>query len=200
MVIVAAVVGLGCGPLLRAGIARYAVRPRFGVVEVAAALGLVLVAWGLARASIWVQLAASWLVLCGVVLAFVDVAVQRLPNPWTGAAAAGVFVLLAAEGEPARLGRAVLCGLAAAAWYLVLAFVMPAGMGLGDVKLAFPLGLALGWWGGVVALLGVASGFLLHGLLTIVLLVTKRIGRRGQLPHGPAMLVGAVTTLALLGG
>ncbi|MFG1926775.1 prepilin peptidase [Cryptosporangium sp. NPDC048952] len=197
--IVAAVVGVLLGPLLRAGIARYAATPRFGVVELVAALGLALVSWGLARASIWVLLAACWLVLWGVVLALVDVGVQRLPNPYTGAAAAGVFVLLAAELEPARLGRAVLCGLGAAAWYFLLAFVLPAGMGLGDVKLAFPLGLALGWWGGVVALFGIAAGFLLHGLLTLVLLVTRRIGRRGQLPHGPAMIIGAVTALALFG-
>ncbi|MFI5958219.1 prepilin peptidase [Cryptosporangium sp. NPDC051539] len=200
-VLAAAVLGLLASPLLRREIRRYDVPgPRPGAVEALAAGFLALVTWALSGGAIWPLLAVGWLVLLGVVLVFVDLAVQRLPNRVTGAAAAGVLVLLAAAGDWRRLGWAVVCGLAACACYFVLAFAVPAGMGMGDVKLAASLGLALGWWGGTVTMLGIAAGFFVYGIAAVVLLARGKVGRSDQLPHGPAMLLGAVTVLVLFGG
>src|SRR6185437_3855676 len=99
--------------------------------------------------------AACWLAACAVPLAYADMAVQRLPDPLTGAAYAGTVVLLllaAAVGGPwSALGpaflRALLGGLALAGFYLLLMIISPPGMSLGDVKLAASLGTLLAWFG-----------------------------------------------------
>jgi leader peptidase (prepilin peptidase)/N-methyltransferase len=64
-------------------------------------------------------------------------------------------------------------------------------MGLGDVKLAGVLGIALGWvgWGAVVV--GGFAAFLLGGVFGIALMVTRRAGRRTGIPFGPWMILGA---------
>jgi leader peptidase (prepilin peptidase)/N-methyltransferase len=173
-------------------------------VEVVVGLALVVLALRLHDAQLLPLLAVCWLVLIGTVLAFVDLAVHRLPNRLTGAAVAGVLALLGAaavdQDRFGRLGWAVVCGISAAAGYLVMAFIYPAGLGMGDVKLAIALGMLLGWWGGTATLLGIAAGFFVNGVLGAVLLATGRVRRGDQLPHGPAMLLGALGTIAALGG
>jgi leader peptidase (prepilin peptidase)/N-methyltransferase len=147
--------------------------------------------------------AYCWLAAIGVALAFIDVAVHRLPDQLTAAAVVGVLGLLGAaalvDGEPARLGWAVLNGLGMAAAYLVLALIYPAGMGQGDVKLAVSLGTALGWTGWVVTVLGTSAGFLSAGLFSLGLLVVGRANRKTEIPHGPFMLLGTLATVLLLG-
>ncbi|WP_240746897.1 prepilin peptidase [Cryptosporangium phraense] len=194
----AGLAGLLASPLLRREIRRYGVPgPRLGSVEALAAASLALVALVLRG---WPLLAVGWLVLIGVALVFVDLAVQRLPNRLTAAAVVGVLVLLAAAGDWRRLGWAVVCGLAACACYFVLAFASPAGLGMGDVKLAGSLGLTLGWWGGIVTMLGIAAGFFINGIVGVALLALRKVGRTDQLPHGPAMLLGALCAIVLFGG
>jgi leader peptidase (prepilin peptidase)/N-methyltransferase len=80
--------------------------------------------------------------------------------------------------------------------YLVLALIAPSGLGMGDVKLAGLLGLYLGWlgWGAVV--LGAMAGFVVQAVVALLLLATRRIGLRGELPFGPAMLAGAALVIA----
>jgi leader peptidase (prepilin peptidase)/N-methyltransferase len=80
--------------------------------------------------------------------------------------------------------------------YLVMALIAPSGLGMGDVKLAGLLGLYLGWlgWGAVVV--GAVAGFVVQALLALLLLATRRIGLRGELPFGPAMLAGAALAIA----
>jgi leader peptidase (prepilin peptidase) / N-methyltransferase len=175
------------------------VGPPAALVEVVAVAAFAAVALA-ARTPL--ELAAyGWLAGFGVVLAFVDVAVHRLPDRLTLPAFAGSALLLTAAavagGRPAAAGGAVLTGLAVAACYLLLVLIHPAGMGLGDVKLALATGTVLGWHGATVAALGTAGAFLLSGVLAVALLLLGRAGRRTQLPHGPFLLLGALAGLAL---
>jgi leader peptidase (prepilin peptidase)/N-methyltransferase len=142
-------------------------------------------------------LAFGWIAAIGVVLAFVDVKVHRLPDRLTFAAFGGA-VLLLALADPHRLGTALLGSLALGAVYLLLVLANPGGMGLGDAKLALCLGLALGWYGWIAVIYGAAAGFLLSGLFAGAMLALRRMSRKDSLAHGPFMLLGALAALALL--
>jgi leader peptidase (prepilin peptidase)/N-methyltransferase len=82
--------------------------------------------------------------------------------------------------------------------YLALALVSPRGMGLGDVKLAPTLGLALGWlsWGAVA--FGVFASFLLGGLAGLAAIGLLGLNRKSLLPFGPWLVTGAL--LGVLAG
>ncbi len=176
------------------------VGPPAALVELAAAgtvglLGLTL-GWG-AGLLTW-----AWVALVGVALVFIDLAVCRLPDRLTVAAFVGGAVALVVaglvDGDLGRAGSALLGGVGLAAFYLLLIFIYPHGMGLGDAKFAASLGSALGWYGWAVTVYGAAAGFLLAGLVSGALLVAGRVTRATRLPHGPFMLVGAVLTVAFL--
>ena len=149
---------------------------------------------------------ASWelpafllLVVAGVLLAVVDLRHRLLPNRVVlPALAAGTALLLlptAAEGAWGALLRAVLGAAALFAVYLALALVSPGGLGMGDVKLAALLGLYLGWLGWPAVVLGALAGFVVQAVVALALLATRRIGLRGELPFGPAMLAGAALVI-----
>jgi leader peptidase (prepilin peptidase)/N-methyltransferase len=139
--------------------------------------------------------AACWLALCAVPLAFIDIAVQRLPDPLTASGYAGTALLLlvaaAASGHWHALARAALGGIALAGFCLMLALISPSGMGMGDVKAAASLGTMLAWrsWTSVIAA-GLA-GFLFAAAFGIALLISRRATRKQQIPFGPFMITGA---------
>ncbi|MFB9838288.1 prepilin peptidase [Actinoallomurus acaciae] len=146
-------------------------------------------------------LAFLYLAAVGSLLAFVDVAVKRLPDPYTlpsylnGPALLGVAVLT--EGHPVRLVHALI-GLAVLwALYAVQHLVAPGAIGWGDVKLSGVLGLYLGWLGAAAWWLGVLAGFVLGGLYAAVLLITRRGSRKTEIPFGPFMLAGALAGILL---
>jgi len=143
--------------------------------------------------------AAGWLILCAVPLAFVDVAVHRLPDRLTAPAYAGTGALLvlaaAVSGHWSPLLRAALGGLALAGFYLLLVLISPSGMGLGDVKLAASLGTLLAWFGWRVLIAGAFAGFLLGGLAGVAVVLSGRATRKQPIPFGPFMIAGAVLAL-----
>ncbi|MGY1695430.1 MULTISPECIES: prepilin peptidase [unclassified Geodermatophilus] len=140
-----------------------------------------------------------WLATAGVLLAVVDLRERLLPNRVVLPALAGGAALLClaavAGGAWDALLRAVLAAAALFAVYLTMALVSP-GLGMGDVKLAALLGLYLGWLGWPAVVLGALAGFVLQAVVALALLATRRIGLRGELPFGPAMLAGAALVAA----
>jgi leader peptidase (prepilin peptidase)/N-methyltransferase len=61
--------------------------------------------------------------------------------------------------------------------------------GMGDVKFLVGMGLLLG---GERALGGTLVGLLVAGAVLIVLLATRRIGRKSYIPFGPFLIIGAL--------
>jgi leader peptidase (prepilin peptidase)/N-methyltransferase len=195
-----AVAGLLAGWPQRAVITRLDISPRPPALA-AGAVTAVLLGGLAARVHPGLVLAAAcWLAACAVPLACTDLAVQRLPDPLTGAAYAGTAVLLlaaAAVGGPwSALVRALLGGLALAGFYLLLMVISPSGMSLGDVKLAASLGTLLAWFSWRLLLAGGFAGFLLGGVFAAALLVSRRPGRKQPIPFGPFMIAGAVLAAA----
>ncbi|GAA4463781.1 prepilin peptidase [Phytohabitans houttuyneae] len=179
---------------------RARIGPPPGLVEVAAAGALAVVAWRVPEPL--PMLAVAWVALFGVVLTHVDIAVHRLPDRLTFPAAGGALILFGlsavVDGEYGRLASAVACALALAAFYLVLVLISPNGMGLGDAKAALSVGLVAGWFGWGVAVAAAVAGFLLAGLYATGLLALRRVGRKDHIAHGPFLLLGAFVAVALL--
>ena len=178
---------LGPGPL--------AVRPP--VVEVGTGLLTALTVLGTGLS--WALPAFLLLAVSGVLLTVVDLQHRLLPNRVVLPAFAGGVVLLLlpalADGAWDQLLRAALGAAALFAAYLALALVSPGGLGMGDVKLAALLGLYLGWLGWAAVVLGALAGFAVQAAVALALLATRRIGLRGELPFGPAMLAGAALVI-----
>jgi leader peptidase (prepilin peptidase)/N-methyltransferase len=83
--------------------------------------------------------------------------------------------------------------------YLVLFLIYPEGLGLGDVKLALGLGVALGWYGWDVVFLGTFAAFLLAAVYGVALVIAGRAGRKTAVSFGPFMALGALAAVALGG-
>ncbi|WNV77217.1 A24 family peptidase [Geodermatophilus sp. DSM 44513] len=213
LAVLALVPGAAVGVLLNRAAGRFPWPPDAGVRDlarpgpVAVRPPLVEGATALLVAGTVLRFGPSWelpafllLAVAGVLLAVVDLQHRLLPNRVVlPCLAAGTVLLLLpalADGAWAALLRAVLGAGALFAVYLALAVVSPGGLGMGDVKLAAVLGLYLGWLGWTAVLLGALAGFVVQAAVALVLLATRRIGLRGELPFGPAMLTGAALVIA----
>ena len=150
----------------------------------------------------WELPAFLFLAAVGVLLALIDARQKTLPNrvtlPAIGIGAVLLAVAAAAAGEWPSLARAALSAAILFVVFFVLVMISPRSIGMGDAKLAALLGLYLGWLGADVLVLGITAGFVVQAVLALLLLVTRRIGLRGELPFGPAMLVGAALAVAFL--
>jgi leader peptidase (prepilin peptidase)/N-methyltransferase len=133
----------------------------------------------------------------GALLALIDLDVRRLPDVLTLPAYPVAAVLLAlcsaAVDDWDALARAAACAALAVALFTALALVGAGseGLGLGDVKLVGVLAGLLGWYGWTNALLGIATGCVLGGLVALVLLLSGRAGRGSQVAYGPVLIAGA---------
>jgi leader peptidase (prepilin peptidase)/N-methyltransferase len=182
---------------------RAPIPPRYPMVELAMGLLWSLLTLRLVDAGLgWAVPAYLALAFVCVVLAVIDADTRLLPNRITYPAFPVVLGLLALAsaglGDFGRLARGLLAALAVGALFLLLALVSPRGMGLGDVKLAPTLGLALGWlsWGAVAV--GVFAGFLLGGLAGLAAIALLGLTRKSLLPFGPWLVAGAL--LGVLAG
>jgi leader peptidase (prepilin peptidase)/N-methyltransferase len=172
------------------------------------------------------QYLSGWVVLtlCGVLLlllaaCLVDLRYLRLPNVLTyGGALAGFVAIVAVSfGTHKDLAfRWTLGGLVGAIGYAGFLLLVSElfrlvrgkiGLGLGDVKLALPLGLSLGWigWGSASpepSLLGTAQYVILAAMIGNVLgaiggLVLTRLRPNRSFPFGPFLALGWLVVLAL---
>jgi leader peptidase (prepilin peptidase)/N-methyltransferase len=137
----------------------------------------------------------------GVVLAAIDVSVQRLPDRLVLPAFPLLISLLALAAAAGHDGggllRALLGGLALGAGFLLLALVRPGQLGGGDVKVAGLAGLALGWLGWPAVSAAALLGFSLSAVVSLGLLAARRVSLRGAVCFGPFLLGGAL--MAVLG-
>ena len=137
-----------------------------------------------------------------VVLTVIDLEHKLLPNrivyPTFVAGWAGLVAAALIDGDTDRLRSAALGAVVFGGFFFVVAFIYPAGMGGGDVKLAFVLGTFVGYAGGVGAVLaGMFLSFLLGGVIGIVAMKLSGAGRKTQIPFGPFLALGSVIAIFL---
>jgi leader peptidase (prepilin peptidase)/N-methyltransferase len=131
-----------------------------------------------------------------VVLSAIDLERRILPNALVLPAAAIVLTAHVAL-DPARATEWTLAAVAAAGVLFILFLVNPAGMGMGDVKLALLLGAALG--SHVMAAMLIAS--LSVWPIAVVMFARRgRAARKLGIPFGPFLSFGAILVVFLGAG
>ncbi|MBC2933635.1 A24 family peptidase [Nocardioides sp. zg-1228] len=136
-----------------------------------------------------------------VALSVIDWHTRLLPRvvvvPATLAAIVAVTAVGLATGERESLVRALVAMVLARSFFWVLWFVRSAGMGFGDVRLAAPVGLVLGWAGWGELAIGVWASFVLFVVPVLVVLVVRRDRSllKRAVPFGPFMCAGALVGL-----
>ncbi|MFM6847551.1 MAG: prepilin peptidase [Terrabacter sp.] len=177
-----------------------AARPGLGVRSalVSALAGGLL---GAATGIDWPLLWLVPLVPVAVALSVVDWHTKLLPRivvlPATLAAILAVTAVGLATDQREALVRALVAMVVTRSFFWVLWFVRSAGMGFGDVRLAAPVGLVLGWLGWDALAIGVWTAFVVFALPALVLAVVRRDRAmlKKSFPFGPFMVVGALVGL-----
>jgi leader peptidase (prepilin peptidase)/N-methyltransferase len=182
-------VGLAQGGVIASAVTWIHARPLgspFGAV-----LALVVLArYGFGAAGVVAAFTCATL----VVLSLIDAESRRLPNGIV-LPAAGIVLLAHIAIAPDRWAAWVGAAIGAAGFLLLFALAYPAGLGMGDVKLALLLGAALGSAVFPALLLGTLAG----AAAAVALLVRHGSrARRMTFPFGPFLAFGAICTMLLI--
>lgn len=166
---------------------------RYPVVE--ALTGALFAATVLVVGLVWALPAYLWFGAVTMALILTDLDHKRIPNrilyPGTVVGTVLLAVGSSIDGRFSDFGRAMVGGLIYFGGLFLLALIARGGFGFGDVKLAFLLGLFLTFRGWEHLLVGVFLAFFIGGLVAILLLVTRKKGRKDAVPFGPSLVVGA---------
>lgn len=136
-----------------------------------------------------------------VAISAVDFDRQIIPNrivyPTIFLSVPLLAVAALAEGDWGSFGRALVGASLAWTALLLIHLISPAGMGFGDVRLAFVLGLFLGWISLGHVLSGMFLGVLLLSALGIVLWVLRVRSLQDHMAFGPFLAAGAALAVFL---
>lgn len=165
---------------------------QYPLVELATAIGFVWIAGVVATPwSNWTHW-AYWVIFSSLLVIFVsDLKYQIIPDSMV---VTGIVGAIGTVGGTGGIGENILVGLGAAGFFFLL-FVVTAGrgMGLGDVKLAFLLGLLLGY---PMIIVGLYAAFLTGAATGVILMVIGKKTLKSTIAFGPFLIIGIVIALA----
>jgi leader peptidase (prepilin peptidase)/N-methyltransferase len=165
-------------------------------ITTAALTGVLCAAFALRFGMDWSLPAFLALGVLGVQLARIDLAHHLLPNPLVlSLLIAGLALLTVSSTVTSGWAELLRAAAGAAILYvvfLILAVLSPSGIGMGDVKLAAPVGLYLGYLGWSQLFYGGALGFVLGGVFSVVLISLRRTEKSSEVAFGPSMLAAAL--------
>jgi leader peptidase (prepilin peptidase)/N-methyltransferase len=170
---------------------------RYPVVEVACAV--LFAAAALRFGLSWAL--PGYLVLFAALLAISVIDLEhyivpdRITVPLTLASIPLIALASLGEGGRSAFVRSLLGGVAFFVFLFSLNLLYPKGMGMGDVKLSFSLGLYLGWLGWGELLLGGFLSFLLGAVISVTLVLVRRRGGKDFVPFGPFLAAGTVIAI-----
>jgi leader peptidase (prepilin peptidase)/N-methyltransferase len=166
---------------------------RYPLVELGTALLLALTVIVIGPdEDVWLGLA---FVLLLVPVTVIDIDHRIIPNKLMIAGTVVALAILAIT-QPDAIPEHLIAAAAAGGFLLLAAIAYPSGMGMGDVKLAFVMGLFLGREVGVAMLVALVAG----SLVGVAVMARKGTaeGRKTAIPFGPFLALGGV--VALLAG
>jgi leader peptidase (prepilin peptidase)/N-methyltransferase len=139
--------------------------------------------------DVWLGLA---FVLLLVPVTVIDIDFRIIPNKLMIAGTVASIAILAVT-QPDALPEHLIAAAAAGGFLLVAAVVYPAGMGMGDVKLAAVMGLFLGRDVGVAMLVALVAGSVVG--VAIMAVKGAQEGRKTAIPFGPFLALGGLVGL-----
>jgi leader peptidase (prepilin peptidase)/N-methyltransferase len=169
------------------------ISPRYPLVEAITALlyVAVLLAKGV-DSDAWLGLAFVTML---VPIAFIDYDHRIIPNRILLIGTVAALGILAAV-DSGSLPENLISGAAAGTFFFLAVLAYPAGMGMGDVKLAAVMGLFLGRAVAPALMIALFTGVVVGGAIMARKGVAE--GRKTKVPFGPFLVLGAL--VALFGG
>ncbi|MFZ1996282.1 MAG: prepilin peptidase [Solirubrobacteraceae bacterium] len=166
------------------------ISPRYPLTEAVtgALFAAVLIAERPSRA-VWLDLT---FVAALVVITRIDLEHRIIPNRILAPLALAAVVLTVVL-QPHLLGERLIAGAAAGGFLLVAVLAYPAGMGMGDVKLAAVMGLVLGRAVAPALMIALIAGTVVG--IGIIARRGVREGRKIAIPFGPFLALGAIVAL-----
>jgi leader peptidase (prepilin peptidase) / N-methyltransferase len=131
-----------------------------------------------------------------IIVSVIDLQRQIIPNKviypaiLMGLAAMGIVALV--RGDYHIIVESLIGLVVIGVPLAILSLVYPKGMGMGDAKLAAFTGIILGWSSELVAFF---LGVLLGAIVSILLMITSKKGRKSRIPFGPFLAAGAMIAL-----
>lgn len=173
---------------------------RYPLTELATGALFALAAWKYGLTATAVVFAGFFWAL--VVLTVIDLEHKLLPNrivyPTFVAGWIGLVIAALVDADASHLRSAALGMVIFGGFLFVVAFIYPAGMGLGDVKLALVLGAFLGYAGGAgLVPVGMFLSFVLGGVIGLVAMRVTKQGRKMAIPFGPFLAGGTIIAIAV---
>ena len=166
------------------------ISPRYPLIEALTGLlcALCVLVYG-ADNDVWAPLL---FVLLLVPITLIDLEHHIIPNVLSAIGAIGAIALCIAFDSDSLVEN-LIAGAAAGGFFLLAAIVYPAGMGMGDVKLAAVMGLFLGRAVAPAIFAALIAGTLIGGV--IIARYGMDEGRKKGIPFGPWLAFGSLVGL-----
>lgn len=120
-----------------------------------------------------------------LVIFFADVKYHIIPDMMTVVVTVVAFLLMGLQNVPAGLALAGL-------FYLLYWVTREKGLGFGDVKFAFPMGLLLGFYDSLIA---VYIACVLGGVVGLFMVLGRQRKLKSMIAFGPFLVLGTVVML-----
>ena len=129
----------------------------------------------------------------------IDITTHRLTRSVTMRAAfiGGPMLSIAAiaNNQSGKIGVMALSCVVTLLTFVALSLASKRGIGAGDVRLAAVLAMFLGYLGAKFVMQGLALGFMLGGVVALLLLISRKASRNTRIAFGPYLAAGAVATV-----
>ena len=133
----------------------------------------------------------------------IDITTHRLTRSVTMRAAfvGGPLLSVAAiaSNQPGKIGVMAFSFIATLLTFMTLSLASKRGIGAGDVRLAAVLAIFLGYLGAQYVVQGLTLGFLLGGVVALLLLISRKATRNSRIAFGPYICIGTMAVV-LFGG